>query len=263
MGLDLVNHEALARLGVKQFWTGRSSALSSDESKSQGGERAGVLSGKNMDGFLTMIDRLVRQNGLSNAEVHTAGRPLLTLPGFFRPTKLWDIIVMDGKRLVAAIELKSHVGSFGNNFNNRTEEAIGTAHDLWTAIRDNVLGDQPRPFLGWLMLVEDGPGSRCLTRSTAKHFKVFPEFVAPKLENAPRPKNGKEPPPLLVSYLDRYEILCRRLMNENLYDRACLMTSSREAAVDGAYGEMSTTTNLTAFVAGLAGHVATWAAQRP
>ena len=44
--------------------------------------------------------------------------------------------------------------SFGNNFNNRTEEAIGTAHDFWTAYREKAFGDQTRPFVDWLMMVE-------------------------------------------------------------------------------------------------------------
>ena len=44
---------------------------------------------------------------------------MLTLPGYFRPTKLWDLLVTYKGQLIAAIELKSHVGpSFGNNFNN-------------------------------------------------------------------------------------------------------------------------------------------------
>jgi hypothetical protein len=33
--------------------------------------------------------------------------------------------------LVATVEVKSQVGSFGNNFNNRVEEAIGSATDFW------------------------------------------------------------------------------------------------------------------------------------
>jgi len=41
------------------------------------------------------------------------------------------MLVINEGRLIAALEFKSHVGpSFGNNFNNRAEEAIGTAHDL-------------------------------------------------------------------------------------------------------------------------------------
>lgn len=245
MALDLADYESRARLGVQQFWTGRSSALASDEERSQGGERAGVLGGKNMDGFLELIAALVQRNGLPHASIHTTSRPLLTLPGYFRPTKMWDVLVMDGKRLVAAIEMKSQVGpSFGNNFNNRTEEAIGTAHDLWTAYREQALGDQPSPFVGWLMLVEDCDRSRAAVRDASPHFPVFPEFQR-------------------ASYLGRYEILCRRLMQERLYTQASLMASPRTAASGGSYGELSTTTSLTAFVAGLAGHVAAWAAMRP
>lgn len=245
MTLNLAEHEALAQVGVQQFWTGRSSALRIGEERSQGGERAGVLGGKNMDGFLAMIEELVHRNGLPHADIHTASRPLLTLPGYFRPTKLWDVLVIDRGALVAAIELKSQVGpSFGNNFNNRTEEAIGTAHDLWTAIRENALGDQPRPFLGWLILVEDCPKSRAPVRDSSPHFPVFPEFQG-------------------ASYLGRYDLLCQRLMREQLYTQASVLTSPREAIASGAFGSMSQTTNLTAFAAGLAGHSATWSAQRP
>lgn len=244
MALDLADHAALARLGVQQFWTGRSNALDNDEVRSQGGERAGVLGGKNMDGFLTLISELVKRNGLPHAAIHTVSRPLLTLPGYFRPTKLWDVIVIDRGSLVAAIELKSHVGpSFGNNFNNRAEEAIGTATDLMTAVRENALGDQPRPFVGWLILVEDCLRSRSPVRERSPHFQVFPEFQG-------------------VSYLGRYEVLCRRLMQENLYTQAAILVSPRTAAVDGEFGEMSPLTGLTSFVAGLAGHVAAWAAVR-
>ncbi|TCM33223.1 PaeR7I family type II restriction endonuclease [Kribbella sp. VKM Ac-2568] len=51
---------------------------------------------------------------------------VIPLPGFYRRAKEWDIVTYRGI-LVAAVECKSQVGSFGNNFNNRTEEAIGNA----------------------------------------------------------------------------------------------------------------------------------------
>ena len=112
------------------------------------GERASVTVGKNMDGFLDLVSNLVRRNGMKDAEILKHGR-VLTLPGYFRPTKIWDLLILRKGRLVAAIELKSQVGpSFGNNFNNRTEEAIGTAVDLWTAYREGAFGEQSRPFLG-------------------------------------------------------------------------------------------------------------------
>jgi len=78
------------------------------------------------------------------------------LPGFFRPTKEWDLLVVRGRTLIAAIEAKSQVGpSFGNNFNNRTEEAIGSALDLWTAFREKAYLESPQPFLGYFFMLED------------------------------------------------------------------------------------------------------------
>jgi len=79
-----------------------------------------------------------------------------TLPGFFRPTKDWDLVVMLNHPLLASPEFKSQVGpSFGNNFNNRVEEAVGSATDLWTAYREEAFAKFPRPWLGYLMLLEE------------------------------------------------------------------------------------------------------------
>ncbi|MGY6519377.1 MAG: PaeR7I family type II restriction endonuclease [Lysobacteraceae bacterium] len=265
MPLVLGDYEKLARKGIKDFWAGRSKVLSNDEEKSQGGERSAVLGGKNMDGFLAMIQQLVKRNGLRGAVIHIKGRPDLTLPGYFRPTKLWDVVVLHEGKLVAAIELKSHVGSFGNNFNNRTEEALGTAQDLLTAVRENVLGQQPMPFLGWLILVEDHEKSRRHTTCSARHFPVFDEFLAEvdtPVEQVPegkRKRKAKPKAPRLVSYLERYNLFCLRLMSEGLYTRAAVVASPREAVRDGAFWDLSDETSLHAFAAGLAGHVATWA----
>ncbi|MEQ7866617.1 PaeR7I family type II restriction endonuclease [Xanthomonas sp. WHRI 8393] len=245
MALDLADYDGLARLGVAQFWQGRSSALENDEGRSQGGERAGVLGGRNLDGFLAMIEVLVRRNGLPNAHICVKGRPNLTLPGYYRPTKLWDVLVFDGKKLVVAVELKSHVGpSFGNNFNNRAEESIGTAHDLATAMREGILGQQLPPFTGWLILVEDCEKSNRSVRDISPHFPVFPVFKG-------------------ASYLARYEVLCRKLVQEGLYTQATVIASSRTACVGGDYRELSQDTGLRAFAARLAGHVSGWAEAHP
>lgn len=67
-----------------------------------------------MDAFIDLIIEVVKANGLAAAEIHQQ-RAALTLPGYFRPTKLWDLLVIHKGQLVAAIELKSQVGpSFGN-----------------------------------------------------------------------------------------------------------------------------------------------------
>ncbi|PKO84817.1 MAG: restriction endonuclease [Betaproteobacteria bacterium HGW-Betaproteobacteria-11] len=244
MALDLVDYEKRARKAVKAFWRKRKAATQKqiESGKADQGERAGVTSGKNMDEFVALVVDIVRANGLAHAEIHQK-RAVLTLPGYFRPTKLWDLLVIHKGALIAAIELKSQVGpSFGNNFNNRTEEAIGTAHDLWTAYREGAFGKQPRPFVGWLMMVEDAPKSRSPVKDKSPHFPVFAEF-----RNA--------------SYLQRYDLLCQKLVQEQLYTTAGLTTAKRSAAASGDFSEMSAMTGLKTFVTALAGHVAAEAAR--
>jgi hypothetical protein len=243
MALDLVDYEQKAREAVKAFWGNREAARQKqiESGKADQGERAGVTAGKNMDGFLALVLDIIRANGLTYAEIYQ-NRAMLTLPGYFRPTKLWDLLVIHKGELIAAIELKSQVGSFGNNFNNRTEEAIGTAHDLWTAYREEAFGKQPRPFVGWLMMVEDAPKSRCAVRDTSPHFPVFEDFKG-------------------ASYLKRYDLLCQKLVQEQLYTTAVLITSPRSAAESGEFSEMSAMTGLKTFVTALAGHVAAEAAR--
>ncbi|MFJ2363845.1 PaeR7I family type II restriction endonuclease [Pseudomonas sp. NPDC087697] len=244
MPLDLVDYESKTPEAVKAFWQSREDAKTKqmESGKADQGERAGVTGGKNMDGFTDLITEIVRKNGLAHAQIHQA-KSVLTLPGYFRPTKLWDVVVMHKGQLVAAVELKSQVGpSFGNNFNNRTEEAIGTAHCLWTAYREGAFGKQPRPFIGWLMVVEDAKGSRTPVRDKSPHFPTFKEF------------NG-------ASYLNRYDILCQRLMQEQLYSAASLIASPRDAVGSGEHASLSDLTSFKTFVTSLAGHVATVAAQ--
>jgi hypothetical protein len=161
MAIELADYQRKAREAIRAFWGNREAArLKQIESgKADQGERAGVTAGKNMDGFLVLVQDIVHINGLEHAQI-AINRSVLTLPGFFRPTKLWDMLILDQGELIAALEFKSHIGpSFGNNFNNRAEEAIGTAHDLWTAYREGAFGKEaPQPFLSWLILVEDALG---------------------------------------------------------------------------------------------------------
>lgn len=244
MALDLADYERKAHEATMAFWGNREKARQAqiEAGKADQGERAGVTSGKNMDGFLALLIDLVEANGLQGADVHQ-GRAVLTLPGYFRPTKLWDVLVIHRGHLVAAIELKSQVGpSFGNNFNNRTEEAIGTAHDLWTAYREGAFGQQPRPFVGWLMMVEDAPASRRKVTDRSPHFPVFEAFQG-------------------ASYLKRYDVLCQRLVQEHLYSAAAVLASPREAAASGEFCHMSELTSLKTFVATFAGHIAAEAAR--
>lgn len=239
MGIDLADYETKAREAVQAFWGNREQARRKqiEAGNIDQGERAGVTAGKNMEGFVTLVKDIVRANGLDRADIHL-NRSAVTLPGYFRPTKQWDLLVINKGRLIAVLEFKSQVGlSFGNNFNNRTEEAIGNANDLWTAYREGAFGEQPRPFVGWLMLLEDAPKSRASVNDVSPHFPVFPEFEG-------------------ASYASRYNILCRKLMQERLYTAASIIVSPRTGEDAGEYAELSEMTGLRTFVTELAGHVA-------
>ncbi|MEJ0053293.1 MAG: PaeR7I family type II restriction endonuclease [bacterium] len=243
MAIDLAQYEKRAKQAVELFWGNRSVAVRQQEESGtvDQGTRGAVTAGKNMDGFATLMADLAEANGLTDATVIHSGR-LVTLPGFFRPTKQWDFLILSEGRLVAALEFKSQVGSFGNNFNNRIEEAIGTAHDLWTAYREGAFGEQPKPFVGWLMLLEDAPGSRSPVTDNSPHFPLLPEFKG-------------------ASYADRYNILCKKLVQEQLYTSACIMLSPQSAKDTGDYSDMSELTSLKTFITTLAGHLAAEAAR--
>lgn len=243
MPLDLADYEDKARGAVRKFWIGRKKAAKKQRAggKTDQGERGAVTAGSNMNGFIDLVVDIVRANGLVDADVMLKRR-LLTLPGFFRPTKLWDLLVLNQGKLIAAIEFKSQVGpSFGNNANNRCEEALGTAVDLWTAYREGAFGESRRPFAGYLILLEDAPASRTPVKDVSPNFPLFPEF--------------KE-----ASYAERYNILCRKLMAERLYTAATVILSPRTASKSGEYSEMSDMTGLKSFVTTLAGHIAAEAA---
>lgn len=243
MALDLANYDKKARAAIRTFWATRLKAAKKQRAAGRRdlGERAAVTAGKNMDGFIHLVVELVRANGLVNADIMLQRR-VLTLPGYFRPTKLWDLLVLHKDKLIAALELKSQVGpSFGNNANNRCEEALGSAIDLWTAYREGAFGDITRPFVGYLILVEDAPESRAPVQCNSPHFSIFPEFRK-------------------ASYAERYNILCRKLVQEGLYTAASVLLTPRSAGRSGDYLGLSKVTGLKAFVTTLAGHIAAEAA---
>ncbi len=206
---------------VRHFWNTRSTQADSQGTKSglkDAGARSAVTGGKQLQGFADLITDYLEESGLDRPSIHCDR--LAEIPGWYRPEKRWDLLVVADGHLVAAMEFKSQVGSFGNNFNNRTEEALGSATDLWAAYREGAFAPSQRPWLGYFMMVEDAPESNRPVGATQSHFKVFPEFIG-------------------ASYTKRYEILLTKLIRDRHYDSACLLTSSRQGGLKGEFGEPS------------------------
>lgn len=170
--------ESRVKDAVSQFWrTRRRQARNQGRStgKKDYGSRSAVTGGKQIDGFIGLMADLLIESGIARQHVHI-GKKQVVIPGWFRPTKEWDIVAVVDGVLLAAVEFKSQVGSFGNNFNNRTEEAIGNATDILTAYGEGAFKPSQRPWCGYFMLLEDSPGSRSPVEIREPHFGVFPEF---------------------------------------------------------------------------------------
>jgi hypothetical protein len=137
---------------VRIFWQTR---LRQDESQGRitgrkdAGNRSAVTGGAQLDGFISLFSEVLKASGLPTNTIFTRESDFSNptyLPGYFRPTKNWDLVAVVDGQLLATIELKSYVGpSFGNNFNNRVEEALGSASDLWTAYREGAFKPSQRP----------------------------------------------------------------------------------------------------------------------
>ena len=212
--LDLKLREAVAR-----FWASRETQAQKQGVKSgirDAGARAAVTGGSQMDGFVELVRDLLEESGVDRPVIYCERS--VELPGWFRPEKKWDLLVVVDGCLIAAIEFKSQVGSFGNNYNNRTEEALGSATDLWAAYREGAFKPSARPWLGYVMLLEESPASTRSVKAQEPHFKVFQEFKS-------------------ASYARRYEILLTTLVRERLYDATCFLMSNSGDGVRGQYTE--------------------------
>ena len=191
-----------------------------------------------MDGFNRLVTNLILQAGAEKTAIFH--KQVLELPGYFRPEKKWDLLVVKEGQLIAAIEAKSQVGpSFGNNFNNRTEEAIGSAVDLWTAYREGVFNKTVKPWLGYIFMLEDCQKSNVPVRVKEPHFEVFPEFKG-------------------ASYCRRYEILCRKLVRERHYCATCFIKSKKLDGLKGMYNEPAKDLGIDIFAKSLISHIKTY-----
>jgi len=236
--MAMQNLDAGLRDAVRHFWQTRQSQSSrqvGDEARDRGA-RSAVTGGKQMDGFVHLIRKLLIAANVPESSIAIDRH--VELPGWFRAEKKWDLVVAHDGELIAALEFKSQIGpSFGNNFNNRTEEALGSATDIWAAYREGAFKPSSRPYLGYLMLLEDCDRSRSPVRVVSPHFQVFPEFQG-------------------ASYRDRYAILIEKLVRERLYDGACFMVSGSDSATNGDYCEPNAELTFSKLVVPMVAHVA-------
>lgn len=221
---------------VQWYWETRSGQ--GEEQRESGdstrGKRAEVLGGKQMDGFAGLIEDIIVESGVPRSSVKHDY--YATLPGYYRHEKEWDTAVVHEGELLAVIEYKSQASSFGNNLNNRAEEAIGNNTDIIEAYEQGVFAPSPQPFIGYLMLMADNEESRTAPSLREVNFEVEDEF-----RNA--------------TYLDRMELLCLRMVRQRLVNESAFILSDEERGIDGEYWQPNKELQFERFARALASHV--------
>ena len=243
---------------IQSYWNARSKNKEKqvNAGKIDAGTRGEVTGGTQMGALEALVADILCEAGLIKIDVRT--RTALELPGYFRATKKWDLIVVSEGQLVLAMEFKSQAGkSIGNNVNNRSEEALGSAKDLWVAYREGRLGEgAPPPFLGYLFLLEDRDSVKVPVANKEPYFEVDPIFRG-KL----KPNQKKGPPKYQgVTYAERYELLCRRLVLERIYNASCFMmaTNSQSTIISQPAHDLT----FARFAAALRGHAVAFLGSR-
>jgi hypothetical protein len=244
-----IDIDARLQKAVQRYWADRAKNKEKQirSGRSDAGDRAEVTGGTQMGALEALVADILCEAGLKRLDVHT--RTALELPGYFRATKKWDLIVVSEGQLVLAMEFKSQAGaSIGNNVNNRSEEAVGSAKDIWTAYREGRFGEKaPPPFLGYLFLLEDRVNVKTPVANKEPHFKVDPIFRGEPFTSK-RGQAGHRG----VTYAQRYELLCRRLVLERIYNAACFMmaTNSKNTVISQPAEDLT----FARFTAALRGH---------
>lgn len=141
-------------------------------------------------------------------------------------------MISQSGKLIVLIEMKSQAGSYGNNFNNRAEEALGTAVDFWTAYRERQFPTCGVPWIGYMMVIGCEEKSIAPVKNFSPHYPVRQEFAD-------------------ASYIDRYRILCEKLMTERLYTASSLLWTK----CDGTFGNVSEDLSIERFINSLRGYL--------
>lgn len=193
----MITDDAIAG-AVREFWAGR-----------VGGTQAAVHD----KAFLGLIAADLKHHGLHPHVAESVSDSAARIGGYFRSSKSWDVVCRDGDgKLRCIVEFKSQVDSYGNNENNRYEEALGSGLDARARYGRGVL-------LGFVFVLCDEEATARVTRLA--HEEIAPEFRA-------------------TSHAQRRELFARRLTQFRVndmpfYDSAAVLLVSR----DGRHGHPS------------------------
>ncbi|MDP9404207.1 MAG: PaeR7I family type II restriction endonuclease [Actinomycetota bacterium] len=239
--IDLPDYSQLVNAAIASYWSTR--RTQAEESRARGilnsGLRSEVTGGQHLNELQALLVRVFVDAGIPAHLMDVKKRPIA---GYFRRDKSWDVVVIVENRVVGIVELKSMAGDEGGkNYNNRTDEALGQAIDIWKAVERGLINTPLRPWLGYFMLLEDNDS---FNRPVTARRPVW------------------EPDPVFSgsSYTDRYTIFFDRMVRERLLDAACLITARK---ADGAVRFPRETLSFQSFAAAIHGRCLQFKATNP
>lgn len=226
---------------VRSYWDVRvtQAQRSADSGAINTGLRSEVTGGRHLDELQLLLVNVFVDAGIPAEMIEVRRRPI---PGYFRRHKSWDVVVTVRRRVLGIIELKSITGSNpGQNFNNRTDEALGQAVDVWRAVERGIIDSPLRPWLGYLMLLEDNEEWNRVSPARRSVWPADPIFAN-------------------TSAADRAAIFFDRMVRERLLDAACVMMASRDT---GAVRYPQPTLSFQALAAAMVGRTLQFVATNP
>jgi len=196
---------------VTWFWGSRASQSDAIGHSQGGAGRDAVVGGQHLNAIRDLIANELIRLGVPEAAIKIRGK-WKNMPGYFRPTKNWDLaLVNERQEVVALFELKSMSSSYGNNANNRTEEAIANSVELQYAVEKGYI--LVKPWLAYVFLIRDEAKSRKKpSRRSSAAYPIDPTFAN-------------------TSYVDRMAMVVHRLVKEGFYDAGWFVATVKPESV--------------------------------
>lgn len=179
--------------------------------KAQSGNRAAVTGGGHLRGVNQLIlDEIIRIGapGIS----HFTNRKA-ELPGWYRRSKQWDLLVLQHGNPILVVEYKSMKGSVGKNSNNRLDEVIGVAEDARKATEEGLLPENMRR--AYIYLLEISDEAVRVNRPTRPAGSPDIMFHGDEIFDN-------------TSYLDRFGITAQRMRQTGLLDLVWVVGVKRD-----------------------------------
>lgn len=213
--------DARVRAAVRHFWDMRSTQAQKQRQSGSvdHGARSAVTGGAQMNGFIDLFADLALWAGARPENILRGSQAML--PGLFRPSRQWDLLVKREEQVVCAYEFASVTGlATEEELDRRTDEAIASAHDLWGVYGRHAINFDIQPWLGYVLVAATEDGLRPASRTRARINDVLPEFRQ-------------------ATSVHRYELLCSRLVRERLYSDAALLLVKKDGTYAGPADDLS------------------------